>query len=386
MIERLISLPRSDSFFLFGPRQTGKTTLVKQRYAADSWTVDLLLEDVFMRYSTDPGLFRLQALDQIERKAVTTVIVDEVQRLPGLLNDAQSVMDMHPEVRFVFTGSSARKLKRHGVNLLGGRAVERYIHPYVFREIEGRYPLDEVLRYGTLPGIFGRDPESMQERLNAYVNTYLREEIRLEGLVRNIGGFSRFLEIAASQNGEMVNYSDMGRDCGISYNTVKGHYEILEDTLVAFALPAWARSTRRRLASHPRYYFFDLGVLNALNHRLGNEPDPKTRGRLFESLVVLEIRRRLHYARSKASLFFWRTSAGAEVDIVVEKHGKPAAACEVKSSRTIDNHDLSGLKAFQEEYPDVPCFIAGTVNSAYVKSGIRVMPWHEAVDEIAALL
>ncbi len=382
MYSRKLKLPDTGSFFLFGPRQTGKTTLVRSCYP-EAWYVNFLHEETFFRYSAEPGLFRMQAREQIVRLGKKTLVIDEVQRNPMLLNEMQSLIDEFPGVRFVLTGSSARKLKRKGVNLLGGRAVERRLFPYVHEEVSADFSLETALRFGTLPAIFGKSPEMMQDQLTAYVNTYLREEIRQEGLVRNIGVFSRFLEIAASQNGEQVSFLDMARDCGVSSHTIRSHYDVLEDTMIAFALQPWKRSARKRMTAHPKYYFFDCGVVNAINHRLTAEPDPRTKGRQFEALVVLELLRHLEYSKSEARLFFWRTSAGAEVDIVVEKHGRLVAACEIKSSPMIDNKDMSGLRAFMDDNPGTPGYIASVTDTPYEKNGIRVLPWIDLVRELS---
>jgi uncharacterized protein len=384
MNSRLLSFPETGSFFLFGPRQTGKTTLVRSRYP-NAWYVNLLFEETFFRYSAEPGLFRNQAIEQITRQGIETIVLDEVQRIPELLNDVQALIDTNPRIRFVLTGSSARKLKRKGVNLLAGRAVERRLFPYVQQEMGDGFSLDTVLRFGALPSIFGKDPETTIDLLMAYVNTYLREEIRQEGFVRNLGSFSRFLDIAASQNSELVSFSDTARECGVSSHTIKSYYDVLEDTMVAFPLQAWSKSIRKRMVSHPRYYFFDIGVVNALNRRLSAEPDPRTKGRLFETFVIVELHRHLHYSRSEARLFFWRTSGGAEVDLVVEKHGRLIAACEIKSSRVIDGSDLSGLKSFKEDNPDTPCYLTCTTELPYEKNGIRILPWTMLIKEITAL-
>jgi Predicted ATPase (AAA+ superfamily) len=384
MNSRLLSFPETGSFFLFGPRQTGKTTLVRSRYP-EAWYVNLLFEEVFFQYSAEPGLFRRQAIEQITRQGKKTVVIDEVQRIPELLNDVQALIDSHPDIRFVLTGSSARKLKRKGVNLLAGRAVERRLFPYVQQEMGDGFSLDAVLRFGSLPSIFGKDPETSKDLLMAYVNTYLREEIRQEGLIRNLGAFSRFLDIAASQNSELVSFSDMARECGISSHTIKSYYEVLEDTMIAFPLQAWSKSARKRMVTHPRYYFFDLGVVNALNRRLSAELDPRTKGRIFETFIVVELHRHLHYSHSEARLFFWRTSGGAEVDLVVEKHGRLIAACEIKTSRVIDGNVLSGIKSFKEDFPDVPCYIGCTTELPYEKNGVRILPWTMLIKEITAL-
>ncbi|MBI3615389.1 MAG: ATP-binding protein [Candidatus Omnitrophica bacterium] len=384
MINRIIDLPKRESFFLFGPRQTGKSTLIETRYTESIWKVDLLLSDLFLKYSKDPSLFRKEAETKI-REGIHTLFIDEIQRVPLLLNEVQALM-RDPGCQFILTGSSARKLRRGGANLLGGRAVERHLFPFVYGEIEKQFDLEDALLFGTLPPVIGREQKDRIDFLTTYVHTYLREEIQAEGIVRNLGGFSRFLDIAASQFAEPVSFSSTARECQLPVRTVQSYYEILEDTLIGLQLLPWRKSLRKRLAGHPKFYFFDLGVTNAVNKRLTAPLDRITRGKLFEQLLVLEADRLIHYKRSEANLYFWRTNHGAEVDLLIEKHGEILAAFEFKSIAYIGGADLSGIRAFKEEHSRIPCFLVCTASHPYDIGDVRILPWQTYLRRLPSLI
>ncbi len=375
MIERLIRLPERGSFFLLGPRQTGKSTLIAARYPRSLWRVDLLLSELFLSYSKDPALFRKQAAEKIRGEGIRTIFIDEIQRVPLLLNEVQSLMEEFPSCRFILTGSSARKLRRGGANLLAGRAVERHLFPLLHEELKGQFYLEEVLRFGSLPALLGKSREEKIDFLTTYVHTYLQEEIQAEGIARNLGGFSRFLDMAAYQCGELLSFSAIAREVELPIRTVQSYYEILEDTLIGFRLFPFRRSVRKRLSAHPKFFLFDLGVTNAINQRLTGGLDPLVRGKLFEQFIVLESYRTISYRRSEARLHFWRTNHGAEVDLLIEKHGKLVAAFEVKSTARIAGAHLSGIRAFREEHPRVPCAVVCTAPHAYEEGGVRILPW-----------
>lgn len=385
MIDRQVNLPARQSFFLLGARQTGKSTLIDARYPHGVWKVDLLLGELFQQYAQDPSRFRKEAEAQLRAKRIRTIFIDEIQRVPALLNEVQALMQAWT-CQFILTGSSARKLKRGGANLLAGRAVERHLFPLTCRELAGQCELRDLLRFGSLPPLLTLDATARVDFLTSYVHTYLREEVQAEGIARNIGGFSRFLDLAASQSGELVSFSAMARECALPVRTVQSYYDILEDTLIGLRLPPWRRSARKRLVGHPKFYFFDLGVTNALNKRLTGHVDRLTQGRLFEQLLVLEAHRLLQYARSEASLFFWRTNHGAEVDLVIEKHGTIRAACEIKHTGNIAGAHLSGLRAFQDEHGRVPRFVACLAARPYDLDGVHVLPWREFLNALPSLL
>jgi uncharacterized protein len=380
MIQRKLVVPQKLSFFLFGPRQTGKSCLLDAVFIDRVWKIDLLLNDVFQEYIKAPEVFRREAIAKIDSKSVDTIIVDEVQRVPQILTEIHFLMGRYPDIRFVLTGSSARKLRRGGTDMLAGRAVECRLFPFTREELGSRFNLDSVLQFGSLPSLTGRDDEEKQQILRAYVQTYLREEIKAEGIARNLGGFSRFLDVAASQCGEILNVNAVARDCRLPQRTVESYYEILEDTLIGFRLEPWRASVRKRLTAHHKFYLFDTGVTNAINRRLTAGLDPAVRGRLFEQFIICEVHRALAYANSEARLFYWRTNNGAEVDLAIEKHGAIAAAIEIKSGSTVAGADCTGLRSFHEDHPETPCFVVCTARNRYGLNGITVLPWEELAD------
>jgi predicted AAA+ superfamily ATPase len=365
---------------LLGPRQTGKSTLVRSRLPAKSWEVDLLHHDVFLRYSKDPSLFRREAEARI-RQGARTIFVDEVQRVPEILDEVHGLIEQH-RVRFLLTGSSARKLKRRGTNLLAGRAVTRRLHPLTVDEQGDLFDLDRTLHLGALPAVVTTSDEDATDLLRTYAETYLREEIQSEALVRNLGGFARFLEVAAAQCGDILNYSAIGRDAALATRTVQEYYQILEDTLIGYRLDPWRKSPRARLVAHPRFYLFDTGVTNALNHRLKSRPDRALAGRLFEQWVVLECARRIDYLESEARLYYWRTHVGAEVDLVVEKHGKIALAAEIKGGGRIVGADLTGLRSFGEAHPEVPRIVVSRMPEEHRVGDVTVYPYRRFLERI----
>jgi len=385
MIQRIAQLPEQQSFFLFGPRQTGKSSLIQSLFGADSWTVNLLQSDEYSRYAKHPGQFRLDVAEKI-RAGLRRFVLDEVQRLPELLNEVHALIEQYPECRFVMLGSSARKLKRGGANLLGGRAVQRFLHPFTFRELGERFNLDDALRFGTLPPLLDRSAPERQDILRAYADTYLREEIQLEGLVRNLGGFYRFLEVAGSASGELLNLSNVARECRLPVKSVQSYYEILEDTLIGFRLLPWMKSERKRLVAHPKFYFFDTGITNAVNRRLSAAPDPRLGGRLFEQLLILETLRHIQYSLSESRMYFWRTNTGAEVDLLIEKHGVLLGAYEFKSSVEVGGGDFSGLRAFGAEHPDLPLTVVYRGAHPYRSGAVRVIPWRQYLEELPELI
>jgi len=384
MYSRLCKLPTNRSFFLFGPRQTGKSTLVRSILDPKStWTVDLLSSETYIRYLKDPGLFRKEAVHQLTSKGATTILVDEVQRIPDLLNEVHTILESH-RPRFVLTGSSARKLKRGGANLLAGRAVVRHLHPLTVQEIASQFDLDQALRFGTLPPVVTAEtPDDKADILRAYTYTYLKEEIQAEGIARNIAGFSRFLDVAADQSGEVTNFSMIGRDAFLPARTVQSYFEILEETLIALRLDAYTRSTRRRLALHPKIYLFDIGVWNALSRRLAGEFDATQRGKLFEHFIVLESLRLLSYGAGEGQGFYWRTNHGAEVDLVLERNGKLLAAIEIKAKKSISSAALSGLRSFREEHPRAQCIVVSEAPAAFKLDFATVLPWAEYLKWLA---
>ncbi len=377
MYKRTLALPPSKSYFLFGPRQIGKSTIVRSLVKPEDMFIDLLPQETFLTYAKNPGRLRGEILAHLKRHKKFRCVLDEVQKLPSLLDDVHSLIESTP-VTFSLTGSSARKLKRGASNLLAGRAIRYQLFPLTFQELGDDFELARALRVGTLPPVWQKDKDMPAEFLKTYAQTYLREEIQEEGLVRRLGPFSGFLDIAAASDGEIVNFSNVARECHVSVKTVQQYYQILEDTFLAVKLPAWSRGTREKLVSHPRYYFFDPGVANALTHQLAENLDPVTRGRRFEQFVVNQIRAALEYHRRDIELCFWRTHGGVEVDLVFARGAKIVAAAEIKSSARIAPTHASGLRAFLDRYPKTQCFLLFPGEREFLLNpAISAVPWDQ---------
>ena len=367
-------LPKQ-SFFLFGPRQAGKSTLLSQLKTV--FSVDLLDPSKQLDYSKDPSLLARQLQTKSQEGFV---LIDEIQRVPKLLDVIHSLMERHPKLHFAMSGSSARKLRHGAANLLGGRALYRTLHPLTVEELGQDFRLDWAMHYGTLPKIYslvlGRKPEIAVDLLRSYVITYLNEEIKAEALVRNLQGFQNFLDVAAAQFAEQVNFSDVGRECRVAYATVREYYAILEDTLMGIVLPPFARSVRKRLSLAPKFYFFDCGVTRGILGTLGAEPSPIEKGRLFEQWFIQEVYRLNEYKQKDWKLSFWRTSHGAEVDLLVERGRRILCGIECKHKRGVSRTDLSGIHSLRESYPKVPCFVVSPSETAQEIDGIPVLsPW-----------
>lgn len=380
MVNRTLKLPANKSFFLFGPRQTGKTTLINRDFKSKVYRINLLLSDQFFKYSKDPSLLRKEVLEK--KKTIKHVFIDEIQRVPELLNEVQHLIDS-TSLHFIMSGSSARKLKRGYANLLGGRAVQRFLFPFMWQEVSERATLMHFLRFGSLPPVLLANSEADKiDLLNAYVDIYLREEIQAEGIVRHIGAFSRFLDMAASQFGEIVNYSTVARECQQAVMTVKTYYEILVDTLIGFRLEPWRKSLRKRLSGHPKFYLFDNGVTNIINRYDHAISDPYLLGRLFEQFIIIETIKWIRTSQKMINLYYWRTNTGAEVDLLMERSGKLSGAYEIKWSKTVTTAQITGLKSFQKDHPEVPCYVVCNTDEPYRLGKVLVMNWEQFLKEL----
>ena len=331
-------LVRHRSLFLFGPRQTGKSTLVRRTFP-DAAIYDLLEADTFRQLSTHPEHLR-QTLDPARR----IIVIDEIQKCPGLLDEIHLLIERNRSLRFVLTGSSARKLRRGGANLLAGRARVARLHPLVSPEIDGDRLVDRINR-GSLPVFL--DAAEPQQDLQAYVGTYLKEEIQAEGLTRSIGHFGRFLDVAGLTSGEQINFTAVASDAGLAPSTVREHYRILEDTLIGEQLPSFRKTRTRKPVATAKFYFFDVGVANTLRRTGAIGPGSDAYGRALEHLVFLELRARLDYQGLDIPLTYWRSRSRFEVDFVVGD----AVAIEVKAKSRVSARDYKGLLALAEEVP-----------------------------------
>ncbi|MDZ4756478.1 MAG: ATP-binding protein [Phycisphaerae bacterium] len=372
-------MPPRRSVLILGPRQTGKSTFVRTNLPQQSWTIDLLQHDDYLKYSKEPSAFAREVQERA-RRGTRVVFVDEVQKVPALMDEVHRLIESLP-VRFVLTGSSARKLRRGGTNLLAGRAETLAMHPLTAQEQDSAFNLDRTLRLGSLPAVVTGSDEAAKALLRSYAETYLREEIQAESIVRNLGGFARFLDVAAAQSGELLNGASVARDAGVAARTVQEYFQILEDTLLGFRLEAWRKSVRSRLVAHSKFYLFDTGVTNALAHRLTATVDSALRGRLFGQCLFLECHRYIDYAKSETRLYFWRTNHGAEVDLVIERHGKLLAAVETKTGKRVGGNDLSGLRAFAAENAGVPRFIVTPNAEPQRIDDVLVTNWQDFIKQ-----
>ncbi|MFO8042652.1 MAG: DUF4143 domain-containing protein [Alkalispirochaeta sp.] len=329
----------------------------------------------YLPLSANPSVLE-ERVREITRTS-EVVVIDEIQKLPSLLDEVHHLIESQ-NATFVLTGSSGRKLKRENVNLLAGRAWEAHLFPLVSREIPD-FDIDRYLRYGGLPHVYGSN--APEEELGAYVDTYLREEVREEARVQNLANFGRFLRIAAMVSAEQVNFANVARDCGLSPSTVRSWFAILTDTFLGFTIEPWGGAQRRKEVVAPKFYLFDLGVWNFL--RGGNGPDPGTMeyGKALEHLIALELRAYLSYRRLRYALTFWRTYSGVEVDFVIGDR----AAVEVKAARTISDKHLRGLRAFSGVAPEVEKIVVSLdENNRQASDGIRILHWSRFLEELWA--
>jgi predicted AAA+ superfamily ATPase len=348
MFERLLTRQIQGgrrSVLVLGPRQVGKSTLLAS--LAPDITLNLASPAEFRDYATHPE--RLEDELRGAGKSVRTVFIDEVQRVPALLDLLQVIIDESPRrFRFLLSGSSARKLKRGRANLLPGRLHVHHLHPLLAGELGGHFKLDRVLAHGTLPGIYSEpDAATREADLRSYVDIYLHEEVQAEALVRDIGGYGRLLELAAVSSGRILNVNALCRDAGLSYETARRYIEVLEDTLLMFRVPAWSGSDRASLVSHPKLFMFDLGVRNALLRRPLDKPLDDERGVLLEHLVAYELYRRLGSSLPRAALYYYRTRHGVEVDFILEVD-RELWGIEVKASRRVERGVLKGMTSMGE--------------------------------------
>jgi uncharacterized protein len=379
MFTRTLRLPAAgrETFFLWGPRQTGKTTLLRKTYPEALW-IDLLKADEYRRYLERPELLR-QELGSGARPA--QVVIDEVQKVPALLDEAHWLHE-HQKIRFALCGSSARKVRRGAANLLGGRAVRYELHGLTAAEIGTSVDLLRLVNHGYLPTHYESDrPERL---LASYVGDYLKEEVAAEGLVRNLPVFSAFLNAAALSDGDLVNFANIARDCGVSGHTVKGHFGILEDTLLGRWLPAYTRRPKRRVVLAPKFYFSDVGVVNYLARRGPMQPGGELFGKAFENWVLHELLAFNAYSESFAELSYWRLASGIEVDFIV---GQMAVAIEAKASARITTDHLTGLRHLRADHPRARRVVVCLEPKRRVtEDGIEILPAFVFTSELDRLV
>jgi uncharacterized protein len=333
------------SFFLFGPRGTGKSTWLRQAHGS-AYRLDLLDPEAQRLHQARPERLRERVAAE---PGIAMVVIDEVQKVPALLDVVHALVEEHPGLRFVLTGSSARKLRRGSWNLLAGRLVSASMHPFLAAELGADFSLERALRFGLVPLVWeAKDPE---QTLRAYASLYLREEVQAEALVRDLGGFARFLEAISFSHGSTLNLSAVARECQVGRKSVENYLAILEDLLLAFRLPVFSRRAKRQVVAHEKFFYFDAGVFRSLRPAGPLDSPAEIEGMALEGLVAQHLRAWMAYRCSGDQLFYWRTKAGREVDFVL--YGPDSfTALEVKRSRQIHSRDLQGLKAFQADYPE----------------------------------
>ena len=372
-LQRLLKLDASSqaSCFLWGPRQTGKSTLLKDLFS-EAKCYDLLLSDVYSRLLLSPSLIR----QECEAEGLTgatqalPIIIDEVQKLPFLLDEVHWLIE-NRGLRFILCGSSPRKLRRSGGHLLGGRAVRYQLFPLVFPEIPD-FSLLRALNHGLLPRHYlAQEPGPL---LEAYVGDYLKEEITAEAATRNIPAFSRFLEVAALSNGEIVNFQNIASECGVTAPTVKGYFQILKDTLLGAWIPAFRKQMKRRVILSPKFYFFDVGVVAHLTRRGVVRENSELFGKAFEHLLVLQVLAHSKYSGLNYPVQYWRTASQFEVDLIL---GQGETAVEIKATPLAQDHHLKGLRAFREEYPAKCLLVSQDPHPRKTADGILILPWRE---------
>jgi predicted AAA+ superfamily ATPase len=377
--KRLLKLPKKHSLFLFGPRGVGKSTLLKQCFAKNSYFIDLLDTDTEEKFSRNPEELRylVEALD----KKTSHIIIDEVQKIPRLLDLVHLLIEKYDK-KFILTGSSARKLKYGNANLLAGRAFVYNLYPFSFLELGESFDLKAALHYGLLPKLVKfKKKEDKILFLKSYAQTYLKEEIQMEQLVRKLEPFRNFLEVSSQMNGKIINYSNIARDVGVEDKTIREYYSILEDTLIGFSLTAFQHSFRKQLSTKPKFYFFDLGVVRALNRTLNLPLEESTfeYGNAFEHFIITEVYKLVGYFHDEYRLHYLKTKDDVEVDLVIDRPGQPLLFIEIKSSKNVRAEDLSKFIKITKEFGDCEAICLSRDECKKKIHNVMVYPWQEGL-------
>ncbi|NGX49913.1 MAG: hypothetical protein K940chlam5_01520 [Candidatus Anoxychlamydiales bacterium] len=368
-IKRFFEIPKR-SFFLFGPRGTGKSTYLKKHFKNAIW-VDLLKLEILRYYKAFPERLRELLIANPDKKVV---IIDEVQKIPELLDVVHSYIEEKKNVQFILTGSSSRKLKKAGVNLLAGRAILKRFHPFIASELKDDFSLDLALERGLLPLVW--DSEDPKKVLKTYAALYLKEEVQEEGLVRNVGDFARFLEIISFSHASILNATNIARECLIKRTTVENYIQILKDLLLGFTIDLFTKRAKRSLSSHPKFYLFDAGVYNYFRP-IGPLDNPlMIKGAALEGLIAQHLNAWMDLQEEEYKLYFWRTRSGLEVDFII--YGKDCFfAIEVKNNSHISSKDIKGLKAFKKDYPECTPILLFRGDQKIIHKDIECIPIEE---------
>jgi predicted AAA+ superfamily ATPase len=385
MLKRLVNPSLSHSFFLFGARGTGKTSLIKERFIdSDTLYLDLLRDTEFETLNLQPDTIEERLL---ARPSIKRVVIDEVQKIPALLDVVHLLIENHKDVQFILTGSSARKLKRGGANLLAGRAWVYHLYPLCHAELGDRFSLHNALEWGGLPGQLelGSDDDK-KEFFRAYTSTYLKEEILQEQLVRDLKPFQRFLPVAAQNSGAIINFSKIGRDVGVAPQTAESYFQILEDTLLGFRLPAFHRSIRKQERMNSKFYLFDTGVLRTLLKTIGTPLQAATYGfgRMFEHFLISEIIALSSYKRRDDEFFYYATHGGREIDLVIDRGPEGLSFIEIKSTDRITDDNLRHLHALSQEskLEDASFYCFSLDKNATKKEQVLCLHWQDGLREL----
>jgi len=381
MYNRLITIGKQtgESFFLWGPRQTGKTTLIEERFK-DSLYIDFLDTAQFMKYQLKPSILyeEVNALLSKTGEKSLWCVIDEVQKVPQILDEVQRLMK-NSNIRFLLCGSSARKLRRTHANLLGGRALRFELYGLLSKETGKDFDLVRILNHGYLPKIYlSHHPQQLHK---AYVLNYLKEEIIAEGIVRKLPSFSRFLEVAALGDAEQISYASMARECHVNETTIAGYFEILTDTLIGYFLPSYIKRPKRRVVHAPKFYFFDIGIVNYLAKRGTLEIGSPLFGKAFENWIFHELKAFLHYKDKSEELSYWKLSSSAEVDFII---GDMKIAIEAKAREDIHSDHLKGLREIIKDYPQIQSriIISLTKKARKTEDGIWIFPYQEFLEKL----
>jgi predicted AAA+ superfamily ATPase len=382
MIRRSLNIAQSNSFFLFGGRGTGKTTLLTQSdFLNGCLKIDLLDPTLHAKLEANPALLEAMV---ISRGSTEWVVIDEVQKVPALLDLVHLLIERN-KIKFALTGSSARKLRRGAANMLAGRAFVFKLYPLLADELAERFTLDDALAWGTLPTVWNTT-ESLTRSLylQAYAETYLREEIVAEQIIRNLPPFRRFLNVAAQMSGRIVNYAKVAADCTTDPSNVKNYFQILDDTLLGFFLEPFHRSVRKRQSQNPKFYFNDTGVARALAGQLDLPLRASTSlyGDTFEAFVISQIRSHLEYTLKQYQISFLRTKDGAEIDLIVERAGRSTLLIEVKSSQTLRAEDFRNLTKFADDIPDSKAFCLYAGQQDLTFNQVTCLNWLSGIKRI----
>jgi predicted AAA+ superfamily ATPase len=383
MILRYVNILKHNSFFLFGARGTGKTTLLNELFpASEALRIDLLDPSVFGQLQANPSL--LQPMIEPAKQRAQVIIIDEIQKVPALLDFVHLLIE-RDKIVFGLTGSSARKLRRGAANLLAGRAFVYKLFPLLADELRQNFDLSNALEWGTLPAIWNTsDRQTRSLYLQSYAETYLREEIVAEQIIRNLPPFRRFLQVAAQMSGKLINYAKVAADCSTDPSNVKNYFQILDDTLLGFFLEPFHESVRKRQTKSSKFYFIDTGISRALSGLLDVPPRSGTSqfGDLFEAFVITQIRTTLEYSLTQYQLSYLRTKDDAEVDLIIERGGRPRILVEVKSSTNVRPEDLSTLRKFASDMKGSVALCLYNGEMELQVDSVRCLPWRRGIEVI----